>query len=318
MRTCAHVLGKPSLRLIDALLDEPAPSISALADRVDRDQSHVTRLVNSLEAKDTVETTPTGKQSAKRVSLGASPVVDHYRTLAYEQHHVDFSDLLTTNVLRVSWFLSDWTQPATMENHLDISSRAITEALQTLRERALVEQDGWEYQIANGFEPLVALAEAATYAEWKENIQEQPTAATLVWTSPAEALCVTTTAEPTLSDTWSETGTARFHEYDVELLLTDQRLWYTGHKRLTPERAVAQSLMRDAGVRDVSYALLVAEKLESFDVEAFETHASWYDVTSAAVQAIETYLNTGELVGTVTPSEQEYQSLREQYDIAQQ
>ena len=315
------MLTNAGIALIDALHRGREAAISELADETGFSTSQIYRTADELHTAGLIDESR-GHHNQRLLRVTGHPVIEAYRNLLSKLGHVEWPNLLSPATIRICWFLDKPWRARTIADRLGITRQAVHNALDPLKNRAMLSPSGPEYALVPGLQPLHDFAEAVILHEHRTRVRRLAPSATVEWFDPERALVHVHTKDDTAAlqaaDEWEITGLARFAAFDLQFFLAGEpAFWYAPGENLTPAQVVCHSLVADTGSRQVSYALLLIEHADIHENDLRST-APWYGLEPTASDMY-AFLN-GEVDQrqsreTVLPNPDEYDSLKSQYGV---
>ena len=303
-----ELLDKPHIRGLSVVFDSSQQLDSDdLAERAE--VSH--HVINDLIDRSLLIETDTG------IKIGDTRAAREWRRTAQELNHVDLYEVLGRHELLVASSIgTDEQSREELEEELD--SEVVEDGLDTLQLRALVRNTGNDtYAFRQGTVGIGRFARALVRDEWGDVVRDMNHRAVVLWCSPSSCLALSDDHDGfEESNLWSVTGSARFAEEGVELLLTEQRLWYyDNHDDVGVEAAAAHKLFEDASVRPQTYVLLVAEAAPAFSINTFQRHAERLGIDTALVEMVRHWTEDGELTERYDGGREKLDEKRAQYGL---
>jgi len=316
------MLSKATLTVVDVLTTGRESTVAELTNATEYSKPHLYEVVDEL-IEDGLLIERRGPNNQRYVRVTAHPVIEAYRTLHSELGHVAWVDLLSPATLRVCWFLNEPRRVADIADRLDVTRQSVHNALDSLKNRAMLSPSGPEYALSDDLEPLVTFAQAVVRHEHRSRARAVAPSATVEWCDPSRALIRVQTNEDTAALTddinWRMTGLGRFEEYGLQFFLAGEpAFWYGPEETLSAADLVCHTLVLDSGSRRVSYAMLLIEK-ERIDQEQLMPIAEWYDLETAVSEMyrrLEKETDSSEETSIILPSDAEFTALKEQYGVA--
>jgi len=315
------VLTNAGISLIDALHRGREATINEIADETGFSTSQIYRTADELHTAGLIDESR-GHHNQRLLRVTGHPVIEAYRNLLSKLGHVEWPNLLSPATIRICWFLDNPRRARTIADRLGITRQAVHNALDPLKNRAMLSPSGPEYALVPGLQPLHDFAEAVILHEHRTRVRRLAPSATVEWSDPERALVHAHTKDDTAAlqaaDEWEITGLARFAAFDLQFFLAGEpAFWYAPGENLTPAQVVCHSLVADTGSRQVSYALLLIEHADIHENDLRST-APWYGLEPTASDMY-AFLN-GEVDQrqsreTVLPNPDEYDSLKSQYGV---
>ena len=315
------MLSKATLTVVDVLMTGRESTVAELTNATEFSKPHLYEIVDEL-IEDGLLIERRGPNNQRYVRVTDHPVIERYRTLHAELGHVAWADILSPATLRVCWFLNESRRVADIADRLDVTRQSVHNALDPLKNRAMLSPSGPEYALSDDLEPLVTFAQAVVRHEHRSRARAVAPSATVEWCDPSQALIRVQTREDTAALTddtnWQMTGLGRFEDYGLQFFLAGEpAFWYGPEKTLSPADLVCHTLVLDSGSRRVSYAMLLIEK-EKVNHEQLAQTAHWYDlgsVVTAIYRRLEDSVHSVEDTQIMLPSDSEFAALKEQYGV---
>ena len=315
------MLTNAGIELLDALHRGREATVHELADETGLSTSQIYRTADELRTEGLIDESR-GYHTQRLLRVTSHPVIEAYRNLLSKLGHVEWPNLLSPATIRICWFLDNPRRARTIADRLGITRQAVHNALDPLKNRAMLSPSGPEYALVPGLQPLHDFAEAVILHEHRTRVRRLAPSATVEWSDPERALVHVHTKDDTAAlqaaDEWEITGLARFAAFDLQFFLAGEpAFWYAPGENLTPAQVVCHSLVADTGSRQVSYALLLIEHADIHENDLRST-APWYGLEPTASDMY-AFLN-GEVDQrqsreTVLPNPDEYDSLKSQYGV---
>lgn len=315
------MLTTAELAVLDALSSGRTATLPALAATTGYSRDHLYRVLDDLVAAGLLTETR-GPRNDRRVRVTDHPVVEAYRQLRSRLGHVAWPEVLSPATLRGCWYLDEPRRLSTIADRLGVSRQAVHAALAPLKDRAMLSPSGPRYALAPDIEPLLSFARAVVAHDHRQRVRSVAPSATLEWCEPTRALVRSHDPDDTdglrAAGKWHVTGLARFHEYDLAVYGADEPAFWYGDNPPTPAEVVCHTLVVQADVRRVGYALLFIETA-GVDQDTLASTAQWYDleaVVPTLYRALDGDFERGADDPVPLPSEQEYATLKAQYSPA--
>jgi len=288
------------------------PTVSALADDLDRSVSYVSELVDRMEQKGLLTTVRSGKSKRiRRSDARAVELLDQY----VQQHpHIPFPELLGGATLRVLYHLEEPASPSTLAEWADVHRSTVHRSLSPLQHRGIVYREDGAYALNEAFEGLATLAREFAHLRNRHRAEEHAETYTILWESLDEFLVQTD--DEIAADAFLLTGPERFQDYDLPLLARRRRFYlYSETKDATsPEELCCHMLVIGDDTRSRSYCLLLLSEVD-IDREELLDLAATYDVKGDVTALLE-YLDTeGERRNGSLPTWEEFRDLADEYGV---
>lgn len=299
------------LRVLAAVRGEP--TVSALAEELDRSVNYVSELVDRIEKKGLVRTTRSGK--TKHVHRSSARAIESLDKFVQRYPHIPFPELLGSATLCVLYHLDRPASATTLAERAGVHRSTVYRSLSPLRHRGIVYQDDGRFALNDEFEELVTLAREFAHHRNRNRIEEHVGTYTILWESLDEFLVQTD--EPIESDAFHVTGPERFQEYDLPLLARQRRYYLHSEStnEISPEDLCCHTLVIGDDTRSQSYCLLLLSEVDVDRDELLDV-AARYDVEDDVRSLLE-YLDTDGGTRTETlPEWDEFRDLADEYGVA--
>lgn len=305
------MLTEGELRALSTLQGEP--TVSELANNLERSRSYTSELVGQLETAGLVEARRDGR--AKRIRPSDAKALELLEDLTQQYAHIEWPELLSGATLRVCYYLDTPRTATDLARRADVHRSTVHRALTPLQHRGIVYQtDDERYTLNEEFELLSAFARELVHHTHRQTVEALTDTYTILWEDLDEVL-VQTPAE--IEDRhFVPTGPDQFRRYDLPLLTRDRRHYLHSETTddLSPELLCCHMLVIDSGSRAQSYCLLLLSHAE-IDRDELGTLAEKYGVGDL-VDELCAYLDTGGDRRTARlPEWEEFQDLADQYGV---
>jgi DNA-binding MarR family transcriptional regulator len=299
------------LRVLAATGGEP--TVSALANKLDRSVNYVSELVEQLEESGLVYTNRSGK--TKRVHRSSTRAVELLDQFVQQYPHIPFPELLGGATLRILYYLDEPTAPTELAERAGVHRSTVYRSLSPLQHRGLVYRDDGDYALNDDFEGLATLAREFAHHRNRNRVEAYTDTYTILWESLDEFLLGTD--EPIEAGPFHLTGPERFQAYDLPLLARQRRyyLYSESSEEVTPAELCCHMLVIGDDTRSRSYCLLLLSEVEINRDELLDV-ATTYGVEAAIIDLLD-YLDTkGETRAEGLPTWEEFRSLADEYEVA--
>jgi len=289
------------------------PTVSALAEKLDRSVSYVSELVEQLAKSGLVHTTRSGK--TKRVHRSSTRAVELLDQFAQQYPHIPFPELLGGATLRILYYLDEPTAPTELAEQAEVHRSTVYRSLSPLQHRGIVYRDDGDYALNDDFEGLATLAREFAHHRNRTRVEAYTDTYTILWESLDEFLVGTD--EPIEADAFHPTGPERFQAYDLPLLARQRRyyLYSESSGDVSPAELCCHILVIGDDTRSRSYCLLLLSEVD-IDRDELLDVATTYGVEAAVADLLE-YLDTeGETRAEGLPTWEEFSELAEEYEVA--
>jgi DNA-binding MarR family transcriptional regulator len=299
------------LRALAAIDDEP--TVSELANTLDRSRSYTSELVAQMESEGLVHTSSEGK--SKRIQRSDAQAIELYDRFVQRYSHIPFHELLAGATLKILYHLDAGTAATELAQRADVHLSTVHRSLSPLEHRGMVSKTDGAYALNKEFEDLSELAQAFAHLRNRERVDDHAQSYTILWESLEEILVQTD--ETIDADQFHLTGPETFQDYELPLLARQRRyyLYSESVEEITPAELCCHMLLIDDGTRSQSYCLLLLRK-ESVDRETLLVAADRYGVT-ATVENLLAYLDSeGKNRSGDLPRWEEFRELADEYGVA--
>lgn len=299
------------LRVLATVSGEP--TVSALADDLDRSVNYVSELVDRMEEKGLVHTVRSGK--TKHVHRSSARAVELYDQLVQRYPHIPFAELLGGATLRVLYHLDVPSSPTDLAEQTGVHRSTVYRSLSPLQHRGIVYRDDGRFALTDEFAELTTLAREFAHHRNRNRAAEHADTYTILWESLDEFLLQTD--DPIEADAFHLTGPERFQAYNLPLLARERRyyLYSESTDELSPEELCCHVLLIGDDTRSRSYCLLLLGKVD-IDRNELLAVATTYGVVDD-VQTLLEYLDTdGETRTETLPTWDEFRDLADEYGVA--
>ena len=298
------------LRVLASASEEP--SVSALAEELDRSVNYVSELVDRMEAKGLVHTTRSGK--IKHVHRSSAKAIELYDQFVQRYPHIPFPELLGGATLRVLYHLDNPMSPTELAENAGVHRSTVYRSLSPLQHRGIVYRDDGRFVLNDEFEELATLAREFAHHRNRNRIEEHTDTYTILWESIDEFLVQTD--ELIRTSTFHVTGPERFQVYGLPLLASQRRyyLYSESKEEVPPEELCCHMLVLGHDTRSRSYSLLLLGEVDIDHDELLEA-ATRYGVEDGARSLLE-YLDTdGGTRTEMLPTWDEFRDLADEYGV---
>jgi len=292
---------------------EGEPTVSTLAEKLDRSVNYVSELVEQLEESGLVYTTRSGK--TKRIHRSGTRAVELLDQFVQQYPHIPVPELLAGATLRILYYLDEPTGPTELAERADVHRSTVYRSLSPLQHRGLVYRDDGDYALNDDFEGIATLAREFAHHRNRNRVQAYADTYTILWESLDEFLVGTD--ERIEADAFHLTGPERFQAYDLPLLARQRRYYMYSEfsEEVTPAELCCHMLVIGDDTRSRSYCLLLLSEVE-MDREELLDVAAMYGVEAAVTDLLE-YLDTeGETRTERLPTWGEFRELADEYEVA--
>lgn len=288
------------------------PTVSDLAEQLDRSVNYVSELVDRMEEKDLVHATRSGK--TKHVHRSSARAIELFDRFVQRYPHIPFPELLAGATLRVLYHLDTSATPTDLAERAGIHRSTVYRSLSPLQHRGIVYRDDGQFALNDEFEELVALAREFAHNRNRNRIEKHADTYTILWESLDEFLVQSD--QPIGAEAFHVTGPERFQDYDLPLLARQRRyyLYSESTDDVSPEELCCHMLVIGDDTRSRSYCLLLLSTMD-IDRDELRALATTYDVENAVVGLLD-YLDTdGEERTTSLPTWEEFHDLADEYGV---
>jgi DNA-binding MarR family transcriptional regulator len=299
------------LRVLAAARGEP--TVSALAEELDRSVNYVSELVDRMEEKGLVHTTRSGK--TKHVHRSSARAIELYDRFVQRYPHIPFAELLGGATLHLLYHLDSPASPTDLAEQAGVHRSTVYRSLSPLQHRGLVYRDDGQFALNDEFEDLATLAREFAHHRNRNRIKEHTDTYTILWESLDEFLVQTD--EQIGADAFHLSGPERFQAYDLPLLARERRyyLYSDATDEISSEKLCCHMLIIGDNTRSRSYCLLLLGEVD-VDRDKLLDIAKTYGVVDD-VQALLEYLDTGGETRTeMLPTWDEFCDLVDEYGVA--
>lgn len=305
---CYKMLSVGELEVL-AALDEPS-TVSSLAASLDRSDGHVSKLVTSLAEKGLVEGRREGREKVVRpLSYEA---VNRYLDVTRKYPHVDFPELLQGKAIPILYYLDDPITVSDLAERTDNYRNTVHRIVKRFQNRGIIKKREGTYVLNDDFKELNQFARSLVT---HSHVVNAPVSGTILWETLDEFLLQTTSQID--DDSYLPTGPSRFAEFDIPLLMTDQRYYFYSERidELTPADVVCHTLLIDDSARYKGYCLLLIVNQE-IDEDHLRERASHFGLDGLVDDLLD-YLETeGESGPEAVASWDEFRRLAAEYGVA--
>jgi DNA-binding MarR family transcriptional regulator len=289
------------------------PTVSALAEKLDRSVNYVSELVDGMQEKGLVHTTRSGK--TKHVHRSSARATELFDKFVQRYPHIPFPELLAGATLRVLYHLDEPASPTNLAERADVHRSTVYRSLSPLQHRGIVYRDDGSFALNDEFEELATLAREFAHHRNRNRVEARVDTYTILWESLDEFLVQSD--EPIEADAFHVTGPERFQDYDLPLLARQRRyyLYSESKDELSPAELCCHMLVIGDDTRSRSYCLLLLSAV-NIDRDELLALAATYDVEDAVAGLLE-YLDThGEKRTASLPTWEEFSDLADEYGVA--
>ena len=289
------------------------PTISDLAEKLDRSVNYVSELVERMEEKGLAHTTRSGK--TKHVHRSSAKAIELYDQFVQRYHHIAFPELLGGATLRVLYHLDAPASPTDLAEQAGVHRSTVYRALSPFQHRGIIYRDDGRFALNEEFEELATLAREFAHHRNRNRIEEHTDTYTILWESLDEFLVQT--GELSGADTFHLTGPERLQAYGLPLLARERRyyLYSESADEISPAELCCHMLIIGDDTRSRSYCLLLLVEVD-VDRDELRDLALTYGVVDG-VQALLEYLDTdGETRTETLPTWDEFCDLADEYGVA--
>jgi predicted transcriptional regulator len=289
------------------------PSVSALAEKLDRSVNYVSELVGGMQEKGLVHTTRSGK--TKHVHRSSARAIELFNQFVQRYPHIPFPELLAGATLRVLYHLDEPASPTDLAERADVHRSTVYRSLSPLQHRGIVYRDDGRFALNDEFEELATLAREFAHHRNRNRVEAHVDTYTILWESLDEFLVQSD--EPIEADAFHVTGPERFQDYDLPLLARQRRyyLYSESKDELSPAELCCHMLVIGGDTRSRSYCLLLLSAV-NIDRDELLALAATYDVEDDVAGLLE-YLDThGEKRTASLPTWEEFSDLADEYGVA--
>jgi len=315
------LLSKPELTVLSQLSTHASGNIvqRKLADDLDWDPGHVSRVVSKLADRELV----VRKQDSGRyrVSLSNAEPTERFADLTRKFPHVNFPNLLSGSTIKLMFYLNAARTAAELTQWTDVSRATVYRRLNRLQNVGIVTKRDTQFALTEQFEELAAFARSLVRHLHQQEADEHTAGIRLIWADVDEYLFSCQT-EPSAA-LFYQTGPDALEQYGIPLLTQESQYYFRSEEQseIAPEDLVCHMLLIDDGARYRSYCLLLIVGCE-LETETLTRTAERYDREaqidlSDIVQQLCTYLDSkGEESGAKLPEWDTFKSTAADYDIS--
>ena len=290
-----------------------------LADGLDWDQGHTSRVVSKLADSELVIR---DQQNGRyRISLSNAEPVERFADLTREFPHVDFPDFLAGPTIQLLYYLDAERTAAELTEWTGVSRATVYRQLKQLQNVGIVTKRDTRFALTNQFEELAAFARSLVRHLHLQEANDRAAGVRLIWNDVDEYLfsCRTEVTE-TL---FHQTGPEALEQYGIPLLTRKEQYYFRSEDRneLAPEDLLCHLLLINDGARYRSYCLLLIANC-GLDADTLTRSAERYDREaeidiSTIVQDLCSYLESkGVESGEKLPEWDTFKSTAADYDIS--
>jgi len=290
-----------------------------LADELDWDQGHTSRVVSKLADSELVIRDQ--QNSRYRISLSNAEPVERFADLTREFPHVDFPDLLAGPTIQLLYYLDAERTAAELTEWTGVSRATVYRRLKQLQNVGIVTKRDSRFALTNQFEELAVFARSLVRHLHQQEANDHAAGVRLIWNDVDEYLfsCRTEVTTPR----FHQTGPEALDHYGIPLLTREEQYYFRSEARneLAPEDLLCHLLLINDGARYRSYCLLLIANCE-LDADTLTRTAEGYGREaeidlSAIVQDLCSYLESkGAVSGEKLPEWDTFKSTAADYDIS--
>lgn len=290
-----------------------------LADNLDWDPGHVSRVVSKLADRElVVREQDSGRY---RVSLSNAEPTERFADLTREFPHVNFPDLLAGSTIKLMFYLTAERTAAELTGWTDVSRATVYRRLNQLQNVGVVTKRDTRFALTQQFEELAAFARSLVRHLQRQEAGKHTTGVRIIWADVDEYLFSCQTEPP--ADLVHQTGPDAFEQYGIPLLTQESQYYFRSEEQseIAPEDLVCHMLLIDDGARYRSYCLLLIVGCE-LEAETLTRTAERYDLEaqielSDMVQQLCAYLDSeGAESEAKLPEWDTFKSKAADYDIS--
>lgn len=268
------MLSKREVRLLSHLVDisDSPASVGDLADALDWDPGHASRVVSALAGNGCVQTETAGRE--KYVSLAETEPIEEFEALVTEYGHVDFPELIAGAGLQILYYLDEPRTATELTERSGVGRSTVYRRLDELQAVGIVGKATSRYRLNDQFSSLSSIARGLYHQKHRREARQHAGGVSILWETHDEYLfgC---DDEIELSG-FHLTGPGLFGEYGVQLL-TRERRHYVRSERLSavsPAALVCHTLLIEDSSRYRTYCLLLiqAQEIEASAVRSCADH----------------------------------------------
>jgi DNA-binding MarR family transcriptional regulator len=289
------------------------PTVSGLAEDLDRSVNYVSELVDRLVEKRLVHTTRAGK--TKRIHRSSARAIEVYDEFVQRYPHIPFPELLGGATLRVLYHLDAPASPTDLAEQAGVHRSTVYRSLSPLQHRGIVYRNDGRFALNDEFKDLATLAREFAHHRNRNRVAEHTDTYTILWESLDEFLIQTD--EEIKTDAFHVTGPEWFQAYGLPLLARQRRyyLYSKSTETISPEELCCHTLLIGDDTRSRSYCLLLLSKVD-VDRNQLLDAATTYGVVDDVEPLLE-YLDTdGETRTEPLPTWDEFRTLADEYEVA--
>jgi DNA-binding MarR family transcriptional regulator len=197
------------------------PTVSDLAEQLDRSVNYVSELVDRMEEKDLVHTTRSGK--TKHVHRSSARAIELFDRFVQRYPHIPFPELLAGATLRVLYHLDTSASPTDLAERAGIHRSTVYRSLSPLQHRGIVYRDDGQFALNDEFEGLATLAREFAHNRNRNRIEKHADTYTILWESLDEFLVQSD--QPIEAEAFHVTGREQFQDYDLPLQARQHRYY---------------------------------------------------------------------------------------------
>lgn len=313
------MLSRAALSVVHVLADQQTATIDEISTETGYSKKQIYRTVDTLVSIGELRESR-GTKNRRKLQADDGRLTTAYRRLLTQASHVNWLDLISPALLRVCWYLDEPRRIERIADRLDKTYQAVRAALDPLTDRALLSPAGPEYALASNVSRLNAVADAFARQSHRTRLLDHAETATIDWYDAASVVVHPRTSAETAAlqtaSEWHETGIDALANYGLEFHSPGEpRFWHSPAGSPSPEHVACHTILADPEPRRVSYAMLLLEHTDS-DYEYLHEIAQWYGIEEIVSSIIDATDDEAEWPTVASlPSQQEYDSLKAQYEV---
>jgi DNA-binding IclR family transcriptional regulator len=148
------VYTEAELRVLAAARGQP--TVSALAEKLNRSVNYVSELVDGMQERGLVHTTRSGK--TKHVHRSSARAIELFNQFVQRYPHVPFPELLAGATLRVLYHPDEPALPTDLAERAGVHRSTVYRSLSPLQHRGIVYRDDGSFTLNDEFEGLATVA----------------------------------------------------------------------------------------------------------------------------------------------------------------
>ena len=288
------------------------PTISDLAEKLDRSVNYVSELVDGMQEKGLVHTIRSGK--TKHVHRSSARAIELFDQFVQRYPHIPFPKFLAGASLRVLYHLDEPASSTDLAEWAGVHRSTVYRSLSPLQHRGIVYRDDGNFALNDEFEELATLAREFAHHRNRNRVEAYVDTYTILWESLDEFLVQSD--EPIEADAFHVTGPEQFQDYDLPLLARQRRYYLYAKSRegLSPAELCCHMLVIGDDTRSRSYCLLLLSTV-NIDRDELLVLAEKYDVEDSVAGLLE-YLDTHGAKRTASfPTWEEFRDLADEYGV---